>query len=58
MKKDNLLQVFFEKIRRAEEVSLPGRNRREFVFAHLARALRETEDVYQELREDVFPTDT
>ena len=58
MKKDNLLQVFFEKIRTAEGVSLPGRNRREFVFAHLARALRETEDVYQELREDVFPTDT
>ena len=58
MKTDNQQQVFFEKIRRAEGVSLPGRNRMEFAFAYLAQALRETEGVYQELQEDVFPADT
>ena len=54
MKKGTDQQVFFETIRRADGVSLPGRNRKEFAFAHLAWALRETEDVYQELHEDVF----
>ncbi len=57
MKKCNHLQVLFEKIRNAEGVSLPGRNRKEFAIAHLARALRETEEVYQELHEDVFAAD-
>ena len=54
MKMDDHLQLLFEKIRRAEGVSLPGRNRKEFAFAHLAPALRETEEVYQELDDDVF----
>ena len=58
MKKDNLQQVFFETIRRTEGISLPGRNRREFVFSHLAPALRQTEEVYQELRDDIFPCNT
>ena len=58
MKTDNQQQVFFEKIRRAEGVSLPGRNRMEFAFAYLAQALRETEGVYQKLQENVFPADT
>ena len=57
MKKDNHQQTFFERIRRTEGISLPGRNRREFVFSHLAPALRQTEAVYQELRADVFPGD-
>ena len=50
-------QSLFEKIRKAGGISLPGRNRKEFAFAHLAVALRETEDVYRELHEDVFPPD-
>ena len=54
MKAGNQLQTFFEIIRRANGVSWPGRNRKEFATAHLARALRETEEVYQELHEDVF----
>ena len=33
---------------------MPGRTRKEFAFAHLGRALCETEEVYQELHEDVF----
>ena len=57
MKKCNHLQVLFEKIRNAEGVSLPGRNRKEFAIAHLTRALRETEEIYQELHEDVFAAD-
>ena len=58
MKMGNQQQAFFEKIRWAEGVSLPGRNRKEFTFAHLALALRETDAVYQELKEDVFPAST
>ena len=54
MKRDNQQQSFFERIRKAGGVSLPGRNPKEFASAHLARALRETEGVYQELHEDVF----
>ena len=54
MKAGNLLQPFFERIRHAEGVSLPGRNRREFAFAHLSRAVRETEEVFQELCDDIF----
>ena len=50
-------QTLFEKIRKAESRSLPGRNRKEFALAHLAPALRETEEVYRELHEDVFPAD-
>ena len=57
MKVSNHQQILFEKIRNAEGVSLPGRNRKEFVFAHLALALRESEEIYQELHEDVFPAD-
>lgn len=58
MKRDNLQQTFFETIRRTEGISLPGRNRREFVFSHLTPALRQTEEVYQELRDDIFPCNT
>ena len=58
MKTDNPLQILFEEIRHAEGVSLPGRNRREFAFAHLSQAVRETEEVFQELCEDIFSTDT
>ena len=54
MKVGNHQQMFFEMIRRADGVSRPGRSRREFASAHLAWALRETEEVYQELHEDVF----
>ena len=54
MKKNNAQQEFFEKIRYAKGVEFPGRNRQEFVHAHLVPALRETEEVYQELYEDVF----
>ena len=50
-------QTLFEKIRKAENISLPGRNRKEFALAHLAPALRETLEVYRELHEDVFPAD-
>ena len=57
MKMGNHQQSIFERIRRAEGVSLPGRNRKEFASAHLALALRETEEVYQELHEDVFAAD-
>ena len=57
MKVDNQQQMLFEKIRKAEGVSFPGRNRKEFAFAHLTLALRETEEVYQELHEDVFAPD-
>ena len=57
MNMGNRQQSFFEKIRKAEGVLLPGRNRKEFASAHLARALRETEEVYQELHEDVFSAD-
>ena len=57
MKASNHQQALFQKIRRAEGVSRPGRNREEFALAHLAPALRETEEVYQELHEAVFPAD-
>ena len=45
----------FELIR--SETGLPalGNSRREFAVHHLAPALRETPDVFNELREDVFP---
>ena len=56
MKKDNQQQTFFELIRNTEGVSLPGRYRSEFMSAHLARALRETPDVFDELLDDVFGT--
>ena len=58
MKADNLLQSLFEKIRHAGEVSLPGRNRREFAFAHLSQAVRETEEVFRELSDDIFSTNS
>ena len=54
MKSNNQLQVLFETIRRMANIANPGRNRREFAFAHLAIALRETEEVYEELAEDIF----
>ena len=54
MKVDNHQQILFEEIRRADGVSRPGRNRKEFASAHLARALRETNGIYKELHEDVF----
>ena len=56
MKKDNQQQTFFELIRNTEGVLLPGRDRREFMSAHLARALRETPDIFDELLDDVFGT--
>ena len=56
MKADNLQQNFFEHIRNIKGVSRPGRDRKEFMFAHLALALRETTEIYQELRDDVFDT--
>ena len=57
LKAGNLLQDFFEKIRRADGISQPGRNHKEFAFSHLAQALRETEAVFQELRDEVFGED-
>ena len=57
MKTDNEQQALFEKIRNAEGASRLGRNRREFASDHLGPALRQTEEVYQELLEDVFPAD-
>ena len=57
MKKGNQQQDLFEKIRNAEGASRLGRNRREFASDHLAPALRQTEEVYRELLEDVFPAD-
>ena len=54
MKKDNQQQTFFELIRKTGGVLLPGRNRGEFMSAHLAPALRETPAVFDELSEDVF----
>ena len=54
MKKDNQQQTFFELIRKTAGVWLPGRGRGEFMSAHLAPALRETPDVFDELSEDVF----
>lgn len=54
MKKDYKQQLFFELIREADGVQLPGRNRREFISAHLAPALRETPSVFDELSDDVF----
>ena len=57
MRIGNHQQALFEKIRKAEGASRLDRSRREFAFAHLAPALRQTEEVYRELREDVFPAD-
>ena len=57
MKKCNRQQSMFEKIRNADGASRLGRNRREFASDHLAPALRQTEEVYRELHEDVFPAD-
>ena len=57
MKKCNRQQSLFEKIRNAKGTSRLGRDRREFASAHLAPALRETKEVYEELHEDVFPAD-
>ena len=54
MKKDNQQQFFFESIRRLLSELLPGRNRREFVSAHLAPALRGTPLVFDELLDDIF----
>ena len=54
MKALHLLRDFFEKIRKAEGMKLPGKNPKDFAHAHLAPALRETEEVYQELHEDIF----
>ena len=58
LKKGNLQQIFFDRIRRTDGISLPGRNRREFVSSYLAPALRQTTEVYLELRDDVFPADS
>ena len=58
MKIDDLQQTFFEKIRNADGVTRPGRNRKEFASAHLAKALRETNEVFKELREDIFGSDS
>ena len=57
MNKCNRQQSLFEKIRNAKGASRLGRDRREFASAHLAPALRETKEVYEELHEDVFPAD-
>ena len=57
MKAGNFQQVLFEKIRFAKGASRLGRVRREFASDHLALALRETEEIYRELHEDVFPAD-
>ena len=57
MRIGNHQQALFEKMRKAEGASRLDRSRREFAFAHLAPALRQTEEVYRELREDVFPAD-
>ena len=57
MKAGNSQQVLFEKIRYAKGASRLGRVRKEFASDHLASALRETEEVYRELHEDVFPAD-
>ena len=58
VKKGHRQQQFFELIRWADGASFPGRTRKEFAYAHLAKALRETADVYQELRDDIFDTDS
>ena len=57
MKKCNQQQALFEKIRKAEGAKGLGRNYKEFASDHLAPALRQTEEVYRELHEDVFPAD-
>ena len=57
MKKCNRQQALFEKIRKAEGASRLGRNHKEFASDHLACALPQTEEVYRELHEDVFPAD-
>ena len=54
MKKDNQQQTFFDLIRNTDDVLLPGRNRGEFMSAHLAPALRETPGVFDELLDDIF----
>ena len=58
MKSNDSLQKLFEVIRKAEGLSWPGRNPREFASSHLAPALRETEDVYLELLGDIFGVGT
>ena len=55
MKKCNQQQALFEKIRKAEGAKGLGRNYKEFASDYLAPALRQTEEVYRELHEDVFP---
>ena len=57
MKKCNRQQSLFETIKTAQGASRLGRNYREFASDHLAPALRQTEEVYRELLEDVFPAD-
>ena len=57
MKKCNRLQALFNNIRRAGSEKKLGRTRREFASDHLALALRDTDVVYRELMEDVFPPD-
>ena len=57
MKKCNQQQALFEKIRKAKGAKGLGRNYKEFASDHLATALRQTEEVYRELHEDVFHAD-
>ena len=45
----------FEFIKRSTKLGNLGNKREEFALYHLAPALRQTPDVYQELRADVFP---
>ena len=57
MKSGTQQRELFQKIRDANGASRLGRNRREFASDHLAPALRQTEQVYRELLQDVFPAD-
>lgn len=45
----------FAFIKKSTQLSHLGNKRDEFALYHLAPALRQTPDVYQELRDDVFP---
>lgn len=57
MSQTHFQRALFEKVRALEGVSGQGRDRKEFILAHLAPAIRGTEAVYRELEEDVFPSD-
>ncbi len=56
MKLSNRHQTFLEEIRKADEVTIPKRKRKEYVQANLVPALHETEEDYQELQEDITET--